>query len=279
MKNINKVILKIEENHNKFTKSEIKVMDFILQNSKYILEHSIGEISSKIGVSDATLSRFAIKIGFKGFNELRFILDQESKRVNIEKNYSNNSVLDKLVNDYKVFLDQNVELIKNENVSFLIDCIKNSSRIKIYGIGSSGYFSKEMGFRLSKLGFDSKAITETHEMKIDANFCNEKDLIIGVSLSGLTNDVIESMGIGRNNGAKTIALTNYPNSKIGNFSDKIIKIISKNTLEMGHFISPQLGLIFVLDYIISKIILENPDKYFEMGFNTMHSIFKQDDLK
>ena len=279
MKNINKVILKIEENHNKFTKSEIKVMDFILQNSKYILEHSIGEISSKIGVSDATLSRFAIKIGFKGFNELRFILDQESKRVNIEKNYSNNSVLDKLVNDYKNFLDQNVELIKTEDISFLIDCIKNSSRIKIYGIGSSGYFSKEMGFRLSKLGFDSKAITETHEMIIDAKFCNEKDLIIGVSLSGLTNDVIESMGIGRNNGAKTIALTNYPNSKIGNFSDKIIKIISKNTLEMGHFISPQLGLIFVLDYIISKIILENPDKYFEMGFNTMHSIFKQDDLK
>lgn len=279
MKNINKVILKIEENHNKFTKSENKVMNFILQNSKYILEHSIGDISSKIGVSDATLSRFAIKIGFKGFNELRFILDQESKRVNIEKNYNNDSILDKLVNDYKVFLDQNVELIKNEDISFLIDCIKNSSRIKIYGIGSSGYFSKEMGFRLSKLGFDSKAITETHEMKIDANFCNEKDLIIGVSLSGLTNDIIESMGIGRNNGAKTIALTNYPNSKIGNFSDKIIKIISKNTLEMGHFISPQIGLIFVLDYIISKIILENPDKYFEMGFNTIHSIFKQDDLK
>lgn len=279
MKNINKVILKIEENHNKFTKSEIKVMDFILQNSKYILEHSIGEISSKIGVSDATLSRFAIKIGFKGFNELRFILDQESNRANIEKNYNNNSILDRLVNDYKIFLDQNAELIKNEDISFLIDCIKNSSRIKIYGVGSSGYFSKEMGFRLSKLGFDSKAITETHEMKIDANFCNEKDLIIGVSLSGLTNDVIESMNIGRSNGAKTIAFTNYPNSKIGNFSDKIIKIISKNTLEMGHFISPQIGLIFILDYIISKIILENPDKYFEMGFNTMHSIFKQDDLK
>lgn len=279
MKNINKVILKIEENHNKFTKSENKIMDFILQNSKYILEHSIGDISSKIGVSDATLSRFAIKIGFKGFNELRFILDQESKRVNIEKNCSSDSILDRLVNDYKVFLDQNTELIKNEDISFLIDCLKNSSRIKIYGVGSSGYFSKEMGFRLSKLGFDSKAITETHEMKIDANFCNENDLIIGVSLSGLANDVIESMKIGKSRGAKTIALTNYPDSKIGKFSDKIIKIISKNTLEMGHFISPQIGLIFVLDYIISKIILENPNKYFEMGFNTMHSIFKQDDLK
>lgn len=279
MKNINKVILKIEENHNKFTKSENKIMDFILQNSKYILEHSIGDISSKIGVSDATLSRFAIKIGFKGFNELRFILDQESKRVNIEKNCSSDSILDRLVNDYKVFLDQNTELIKNEDISFLIDCLKNSSRIKIYGVGSSGYFSKEMGFRLSKLGFDSKAITETHEMKIDANFCNENDLIIGVSLSGLANDVIESMKIGKSRGTKTISLTNYPDSKIGKFSDKIIKIISKNTLEMGHFISPQIGLIFVLDYIISKIILENPDKYFEMGFNTMHSIFKQDDLK
>lgn len=279
MININKVILKIEENHNKFTKSENKIMDFILQNSKYILEHSIGDISSKIGVSDATLSRFAIKIGFKGFNELRFILDQESKRVNIEKNYNNDSILDRLVNDYKIFLDQNTELIKNEDISFLIDCIKNSSRIKIYGVGSSGYFSKEMGFRLSKLGFDSKAITETHEMKIDANFCNENDLIIGVSLSGLANDVIESMKIGKSRGTKTISLTNYPDSKIGKFSDKIIKIISKNTLEMGHFISPQIGLIFVLDYIISKIILENPNKYFEMGFNTMHSIFKQDDLK
>ncbi|WP_297599259.1 MurR/RpiR family transcriptional regulator [uncultured Cetobacterium sp.] len=279
MKNINKIILKIEENHNKFTKSEIKVMNFILQNSKYILEHSIGDISSKIGISDATLSRFAIKIGFKGFNELRFILDQESKRVNIETNHNNSSILDRLVNDYKKNLDQNVELIKNEEISFLINSIKTSSRIKVYGIGSSGYFAKEMGFRLSKLGFDSKAITETHEMKIDANFCNEKDLIIGVSLSGLTNDVIESMNIGKNKGARTIAFTNYPNSKIGEFSDKIIKIISKNTLEMGHFISPQITLIFILDYIISRIILENPDKYFEMGFNTIHSIFKQNDLK
>ena len=115
MKNINKIIIKIEENHNKFTKSEIKVMDFILQNSKYILDHSIGDISAKIGVSDATLSRFAIKIGFKGFNELRFILDQETKRVNIKTNCNNSSILDNLVNDYKVFLNQNVELVKNED--------------------------------------------------------------------------------------------------------------------------------------------------------------------
>lgn len=278
MKNVNKVLLKIEENYNKFTKSEIKVMKFILENSKYILDHSIGNISSKIGVSDATLSRFAVKVGFKGFNELRFILDQEGKRVSIEQT-NNNLALDKLLTDYKTLLNQSVDLIKNENIDFFIDLVKKSSRIKIYGIGSSGYFAREMSFRLSKLGFDTKAITETHEMKIDANFCNNKDLIIGVSLSGLTNDVIEAIDIGKNNGATTVAFTNYPDSKIGASSHRVIKISSKNVLEMGHFISPQIGLNFLLDYIISEIILENPDKYFEMGFNTMHSIFNQTDLK
>lgn len=278
MKNVNKVILKIEENYNKFTKSEIKVMKFILKNSKYILDHSIGNISSKIGVSDATLSRFAVKVGFKGFNELRFILDQESKKISIEQT-NNTFILDKLLDDYKALLNQSVELIKKENIEFLINLIKTSSRIKIYGVGSSGYFAREMAFRLSKLGFDTKAIIEAHEMKIDANFCTGKDLIIGISLSGLANNVIEAIEIGKKNGTSTVALTNYLDSKIALTSHNSIKIPSKNTLEMGHFISPQIGLNFVLDYIISEIISENPDKYFEMGFNTMHSIFNKTDLK
>ncbi|MGL5655629.1 MAG: MurR/RpiR family transcriptional regulator [Fusobacteriaceae bacterium] len=280
MKKFNKVFKRIEENSNNFTKSEIKIMEFMLKNPKFILHNSIGEISNVIGVSDATITRFSRTIGFKGFNELKFVLEQELQRIEIEESdLNNNLILDKLLTNYTQILQKMVNLLKESNIDKLLTLLKTSKRIKIYGVGSSGYFAEEIYFRLSKLGFDVRAITESHEMKIDANFSKNNDLIIGVSLSGLTNVIIESMALAKANGAKTVSLTNYPDSKISEVSDEIITIAQKNLMEMGHFISPQIALLFTFDYLFSEIILEDSEKYFEMGFNTMHNIFNSNDLK
>lgn len=280
MKKFNQILKRIEENIDNFTKSELKIMKYILKDPKYILNHSIGELSNKVGVSDATITRFSRTIGFKGFNEFKFILEQEIQRLDLESNKLNNNViLEKLSKDYKKLIDSSINILSKESLNKLLELIKKSKRIKIYGVGSSGYFAKEISFRLAKIGFDARAITESHEMKVESSFLKNDDLIIGISLSGVTNSVIESMELAKKNGATTVSLTNYGDSKITQVSDEVLLIPKKNLMEMGHFISPQIALLFTFDYLFSEIVLENPDKYFEMGFNTMHNIFSNEDLK
>ena len=61
----------IRDSYGNFNDTNRKISDFILNNLELATFASLTEISKKVGVSDATLVRFARELGYRGFRELR----------------------------------------------------------------------------------------------------------------------------------------------------------------------------------------------------------------
>ncbi|MGL4970078.1 MAG: SIS domain-containing protein, partial [Cetobacterium sp.] len=150
--------------------------------------------------------------------------------------------------------------------------IKTAKKIYIYGAGSSGLSGHEFMQRLLRMGFNVSSITDSHMMIINSAILKEGDLVIGISISGETKEVIDSFRVAQKNGAKTIGVTSLPNSSLASYSDKLILICASNFINKRDFINTQFSTMYLFD-LISTILLEDPSLRYKMQL-TIEAILK-----
>ena len=272
MSQTNLTILRILQNNGNLTVTEHKFMNFLQENVKFVINNSIVQIANASGVSEASISRFVQKKEFKNFNEMKILLahGQVSEKTNTN---ATSTLLSQITKDYVTLINDTASLIENQQISILIDKILNSSRVKLYGAGLSGIVAEEIAFSITKLGIMTHAYKESHSMKTDGALSEKDELAIGISLSGTSLDVYETLKAAKKQGSFTVVITNFKDMPITQIADMVIIVPSKNHLEEGNNISPQLVILFFFDYIIGQIVATNPNKFFQVSSHIIHTIF------
>ena len=108
------------------------------------------------------------------------------------------------------------------------------------------------------MGFNVSSITDSHMMIINSASVSSQDLVIGLSISGETQEVVNSLRICQKNGAKTLGITSSQNSSLSHFSDDLLIIYNSHFLDKNNFINSQFSTIYLFD-LISTILLKNDD--------------------
>lgn len=143
------------------------------------------------------------------------------------------------------------ELDKIEKfVNMMIDTYKNNKKILVFGNGGSAsdaqHFVGELvgRFKLERNALPAIALnTDTTVMTAIGNdygydnlfkrqveaFAHEGDLVIGISTSGNSENVVRAMRKARSMGAKTVGMTGSTGGKLSELSDIIITVPSENT--------------------------------------------------
>lgn len=271
MSHTNLTILKIIQNQFKPTSADKKFMHFLQNNVSFVINNSIIQIAEASKVSESSISRFVQKSGFKNLNEMKLLLvhGQVSEQINKNKQ----TLLDQLTDDYIKLINDTSYLISSQQMTKLVNKILNSSRVKLYGVGSSGIVAQDISFRLSKIGIVATAYQESHYMKIDGALSKKDELAIGISLSGTSSDVYEAIHAAKQQGIFTVTVTNFQDILLTQMADFTITIPSKAHLELGNLISPQLAILLLFDYIIGEIIFTDRDRFFQTSSYVIHTLF------
>lgn len=124
--------------------------------------------------------------------------------------------------------------------------LSKKKRIYVYGKGSSGLAAMEMKFRFMRIGANIEAITDEHIMKMNSVLLDGDCAVIGISVSGKTEAVLESMKIAKKCGAKVILMTAHTGKKFLEFCDEIMLFALKENLEQGKAISPQFPILIMV---------------------------------
>lgn len=112
----------------------------------------------------------------------------------------------------------------------------------------------EMKLRFMRIGENIEAITDEHIMKMNSVLLDEECAVIGISVSGKTEAVIESLKIARKCGAKVVLMTAYKGRKFLEFCDEVMLFALKENLEQGKAISPQFPILIMVDMLYSRMI-------------------------
>ncbi|MGL4935506.1 MAG: MurR/RpiR family transcriptional regulator [Cetobacterium sp.] len=246
------VIYEIKQKYNGFSSKEKEIANYILENKNNIENISITNLSKAIGASTSTITRFSKKINCESFVQMKMKLNAHSANSSSKEEDIFSAVHDY----YTEVVEKTNQLLNKELILNVIEEIKKAKKIYIYGVGSSGLSAQEFMQRLLRMGFNVSSITDSHMMIINSAILKESDLVIGISISGETKELVDSFRVARKNGAKTIGVTSLPNSSLKDFSDDLILICASNFINKRDFINTQFSTMYLFD-LISTILLED----------------------
>ncbi|WP_308017446.1 MurR/RpiR family transcriptional regulator [Alkalihalobacillus deserti] len=245
----------MEQLKHTFTKSENKIYHYIRDNSQSVIYHSLTELSEACGVAEATVLRFFRKLEFKGFQDFKFMLAQEVSKAT--QHDGEETYIEKIKNNIIEAINDSSEIVHSEELKAVIDTIDASSDVVIFGIGSSGIAGLDMQNRLMRIGKQTNVVTDSHVQIMRASSMTENSVVIAISLTGSTKDIVDAVKISKENKATVIALSNYAKSPLTKFADLVLLSSAKESpLDSGSLVS-KISQLYLIDLICTGLTIKN----------------------
>jgi DNA-binding MurR/RpiR family transcriptional regulator len=204
------------------------------------------------------LSRFAKKCGFKGYRE--FVFDYERYLEDANKYCDINELTQKVLSTYQNLLDKSVQLVNEEQMNRIAAFLSQSKRVYVYGMGSSGIAAKEFQWRFMRTGLYVEAITDSHMIKMNAAIVDKDAMVIAISLSGKTKEILAGIHLAKKQGANTIMITGNRDPMLNDICDEVLHVAVLKDLEKGTDVSPQFPILVMVDIFYGYYF--NNDKSF-----------------
>lgn len=125
--------------------TETYVYNYVVKNTKKVLNESIRELANDTHVSTATIMRFCKKMGCEGFTELKYRLKENVEIQETKEDDANNQ--------FDSFIERVESSDYLESIRRAAEIIKQSDLILTLGIGATGDFAKYTSRLLSGMGY------------------------------------------------------------------------------------------------------------------------------
>lgn len=242
-------ILAIIESHlDKMTDLEQRIGHYFLDPNSIQEDLSSLQVAQTLHISQAALTRFAKKCGFKGYREFSFQYLQDLQKLQTEADNMQSSLSRHVLYNYNQIHQQTKELIDEEKLKRVAQIIEEADRVYFFGTGSSGLVARDMKLRFMRLGVVCEALTDQDGFAWTTSILDKNCLVIGFSLSGQTQSIIDSLIDAKNMGAKTILVTGQP-EKIQEDFTEVVPVALQSKPEFILRISAQFPMLLMIDLI------------------------------
>lgn len=254
------------------SKGEKKVADYVMQEKGQIIYQTLQEISKNIGVGEATIVRFCHKIGFEGFHDFKLTA---AKEVPATVNEEGMHYVDYITMNLQNAITSTKQILDKVKIEQAVDMICASNRIFLYGIGTSANATLDMQSRLLRYGRTVNVVSDGHFQAMTSAVIGQNDLIIAFSLSGYTQDIVESLELARRNGATIITITNHALSPAAELADLVILSAGKESPMDGGSLSGRVSQLYIIDLICTGYAMRDEEIAFTMRERTANSVIKK----
>ena len=233
---------------------EKNIADYFIQNYKK-MDFSAKAVAERLFVSEASLSRFAKKCGYRGYRE--FVYQYEETFVEKQETITGNTRM--VLNAYQELLNKTYSLVDEAQIARITKYLNEAERVFVCGKGSSGLTASEMEIRFMRIGVDIDSLQDSDLIRMQAVFQDKKSMVFGISISGEKEEVLYLLREAKKRGARTVLITAKNKDSFGEFCSEVVLLPSLKHLNHGNLISPQFPILVMLDIIYSYYVEQ--DKY------------------
>lgn len=244
-------------------KDEI-LKEYILGNLSRAAFFSGAQLAEVCNVSTSAVTRFAQKLGYSGFPELK---------EELEKNFRTNITPYEMLNEYLVKDKEesifessikqdlnNILTMKNnidkDKFKVFIDKILSAESIFTAAISGSESFVFLFDFYLKLLGLNHIALRDIGlSKKFEAHFTSKNDIFIAVSYQRIYKEVRDAVLLAKKRGLYTVAITDSTLNPLSAISEYTILTPSSGA-SFGYTHSASIVL---LNLIVNSVAVRNPE--------------------
>lgn len=245
------------------TELEQEIARYFLQAETIQDDLSSQQVTQKLHISQAALTRFAKKCGFTGYREFVFQYQHQASKPDTHS-HKHSPLTKRVLRSYSIMREQTQDLIDEEQLERVAQLIDDAERVYFFGTGSSGLIAREMKLRFMRLGVVCEALTDQDGFAWTTSIMDENCLVLGFSLSGTTQSVLDSLLDAKEMGAKTILFTSAPNKNSQAYTETVL-VASHSQSSYIQRISAQLPMLILIDLIYAyflEINRESKEKIF-----------------
>ncbi|MEN2983624.1 MAG: MurR/RpiR family transcriptional regulator [Dictyoglomaceae bacterium] len=263
------VLESIKEKKIHLRASEEKVANYILTHWQEVLHLPITEFAERVGVSEATIVRMCKKMGFRGFQELKITLAMEKiqpiKTVHqaVQEGDDLETILKKVFSANIRAMEATINVLSIKELDRAINAILSARQIQIYGVGGSGPVALDAQHKFMKTGIPTVAYIDSHMQAMSASILEPNDVVIGISASGSSKDIIDALALAKKRGATTIGITHYAKTPMDKVLDIKLSVSSEETFYRTESTSARIAQLSIIDALYIGVALRRLDKTFE----------------
>jgi DNA-binding MurR/RpiR family transcriptional regulator len=223
---LNGGLIRLQEMLYHLKPSERKAAEFILQNPEVAVQLSVHKLAELCGVSEATIIRLTRSLNMGGFQELKLrIAGDLTKNVTansyqeISMGGSVESIIQAVSNNNQQSIRDTVTVLSVEEVRRAADALSQARKIDVYGVGASAVIAYDVRQKFSRINWWCEAHSDFHAQLTSAVTLTDRDVAFGISYSGETEDIIQSLAEAKRQGATLISLTKFGKSPVADLAD------------------------------------------------------------
>ena len=224
----NELILRIEEKYPKMSKGQRRLADYVRANYDKAVFLTAAKLGETVGVSESTVVRFAIQLGYKGYPGFQKALEEMVRtRLNsiqrMEVTYgriSQSEILETVLQSDIEKIKETLSSIDHRAFNLAIDTLLGAERIYVVGIRSCAPLASFFAFYLNLLCENVTVVNTNSSSEIFEQLIRigEKDVIIGISFPRYSMRTLKALEFASNRKAKVITLTDSIHSPMNLYS-------------------------------------------------------------
>jgi len=283
IKNKYDLIDKIKERFSDLSKGQKLIANYIINHydkAAYMTAAKLGEV---VGVSESTVVRFALELGFDGYPKLQKDLQELIKskltavqRMEVSYNrISEDNILKSVLQSDMEKIKKTLEEIDHGTFNSIVDSLVKARRIYIIGVRSSASLAGFLGFYLNLIVEDVRVVqtTSTSEMFEQVLYADERDVVIGISFPRYSRRTIKAMQYVKSQGATVVAITDSYESPLAAFADHCL--IARS--DMASFVDSLVAPLSVINALLVALASRKKE-YVYKTFEKLEQIWDEYDV-
>lgn len=226
------ILTTIHDQLRTFSKGQKLIANFILQSYDKAAFMTASRLGKTVGVSESTVVRFAVELGFDGYPSMQRTLQElvRNKLTSVQRievandRIGNQDVVSTVLQADIDTLRKTSETLDRREMNESVELILQAKRIYIIGVRSSTAIADFLNFYFRNI-FENVSLvssTSTSEMFEQMLRVGKGDVVIGISLPRYSSRTVKTMQYAKDCGAATIAITDKPDAPAGKLADHVL---------------------------------------------------------
>lgn len=265
------------------SKGHKKIAQYILERYDKAAFMTASKLGNVVGVSESTVVRFAMELGFEGYPEMQRAIKEvtSNKLTTVQRiDVMNDQLGDEDV--YEKILNMDIDKLRktleegSRDVFYAtVDTLCKAKNIYIIGARSAAVLARFMSFYFTMMFENVKLVhtTSTSEMFEQILNITEGDVMIGISFPRYSKHTVKAFQYASQKSADVIAITDSKISPLAKYADHVLYARSDMTSFADSLVAPM----SVINALIVAVGLRKRD-YVAKNYERLEEICEEYDV-
>ena len=255
----------LHQRQDDLTKSGRLVAEYLTHHADEAQYLSISSLAKECNVAEATVFRFCRALGFEGYHEMRIALAQANatgtllNQQELRPDASTASLCEHAHALFLTAINGTQNALSTEAVEKAVALMREANQVFCFGQGGSMLLANDICARFASLTTKFRTAGDSHFQLLTASLMGPEDVVLFVSYSGATRDMMETLRTAKSAGAKVILLTHYEDSPGAALADVVLLCgAQESPLDSGS-IPIKVAVLYVAEVLLLRYKLSDPE--------------------